>query len=260
MATVGRLGGKCEIWTRLGNDPAGDFIVSEFETFGVDTTAVSRIASARTPVCGVIVDLDGERHFNYFPGSGLDDFAEPHYDRIDNARCILIDSHWPTVQDKAMEHARDIGVTVVGDFEHSDENSRRLMKLTDVPIISAECAHGLSETEDPAEALKLLTEWGARTAVVTLGSQGCVFLENGELDRVPAIDVDVVDTTGAGDAFHGAYCFGLTRSWRTRNVLRFASVVAGLNCRALGGRTALPTLDEALAVTRQTFPDWNESP
>lgn len=208
MATVARLGGNCEIWTRVGADSSGDFIVSEFEQFGVDASTVCRIESARTPVCGVIVTTDGERHFNFFPGSGLDAFSEPDYTRIDNASCILIDSHWPEVQLRAAQHARSAGVTVVGDFEHSDERSRELMKLTDVPIISAECAQGLSGTDDPADALGLLVEWGARTAVVTLGSEGCVFVEGGQVVHQQALRVDVVDTTGAGDAFHGAYCFG----------------------------------------------------
>lgn len=257
MATVGKLGGKCEIWTRVGQDPAGDFIVSEFARFGVDTSAVSRISDAHTPVCGVIVDTDGERRFNFFPGSGLEGYSEPDYARIDGARCILVDAYWPEVQVKAMERARQAGVTVVGDFGYSNETCRRLMKLTDIPIISEECAAGISPTGDPIEALKMLVEWGARVAVVTLGPEGSLFLEKGVLTRQEAIKVDVVDTTGAGDAFHGAYCFGLTRGWKTHDIVRFATVVAGLNCRGLGGRTGLPTFDEAMRVTRESFPKWS---
>jgi len=205
----------------------------------------------------VVVECDGERHFNFYPGSGLSEFSEPDYARIDLARCILIDTHWPEVQAKAMARARASDVTVVGDFEHVDEASRELMKLTDIPIISAECAAKLSPTGKLEDALRVLAEWGARVAVVTLGAEGCLYLEDGELKRERAIPVKGVATTGAGDAFHGAYCFGLPRDWSTREIIRFATVGSGLNCMGVGGRAGLPTFEEAVKVTRENFPDWD---
>lgn len=258
MATVGRLGGRCELWTRVGADHPGDFVIEELRGFGVDTSQVVRIPEAQTPVDAVIVDERGERFFNFFPGRGLDRYAdEPDYTRIDSARCILIDTHWPEVQARAMRRAREAGTLVVADFEHSDPRSRDLMRLTDVPIVSQECARGLSGSDDPAGALAVLVEYGARTPVVTLGAEGCIFILDGRIDRQRALSVEVVDTTGAGDAFHGAWCYGVAAGWKTRDVIAFASVVASLNCRGLGGRTALPTLEEALAAVRANFPEWN---
>lgn len=84
--------------------------------------------------------------------------------------------------------------------------------------------------------------------VVTLGAEGCAYLEGDRLVHVPGLAVDVVDTTGAGDVFHGAYLFGLLQGWDGTKIAQFANAAAALNCRALGGRAALPTLAEVRAL------------
>jgi len=86
--------------------------------------------------------------------------------------------------------------------------------------------------------------------VVTLGPEGCAYLEGDQPVRVPGFSVDVVDTTGAGDAFHGAHLFGLLQGWDAGETACFANAMAALNCRALGGRGGLPTLAEALALVQ----------
>ena len=83
--------------------------------------------------------------------------------------------------------------------------------------------------------------------MVTLGSQGCLWLEGGDVRRLPAFQVEVVDTTGCGDVFHGAFTFGLARGWDVARNARFASATAALKCRALGGRTGIPTCDVVVA-------------
>jgi len=90
---------------------------------------------------------------------------------------------------------------------------------------------------------------GGRTevSVVTLGEQGCVCATRDGSFSIPAFDVDVVDTTGAGDVFHGAFSFGLLRGWPLETIARFASAVAAIKCTQLGGRQGIPTLDEAVS-------------
>ena len=83
--------------------------------------------------------------------------------------------------------------------------------------------------------------------MVTLGDQGCVWLEAGRVRRLPAFRVEVVDTTGCGDVFHGAFTYGLACGWDVERNARFASAVAALKCRALGGRTGIPRHDEVVA-------------
>ena len=96
--------------------------------------------------------------------------------------------------------------------------------------------------------LRAMRAEGPRTAVVTMGAAGAAALDNASrLLTIPAHRVRVVDTTGAGDAYHGAFAFGMLHRRSLRWTMRFASVVAALKCRSLGGRKGLPTLREALA-------------
>jgi len=86
---------------------------------------------------------------------------------------------------------------------------------------------------------------------ITLGARGSVTVDGERVFRVPALGadaVDIVDTTGAGDVFHASYAYGLLSGWAPERVVRFATAAAGLSCQGLGGRAALPTLDEALGA------------
>jgi sugar/nucleoside kinase (ribokinase family) len=80
-----------------------------------------------------------------------------------------------------------------------------------------------------------------------MGEKGALVLDGGEEYHVPGILVDVVDTTGAGDAFHGAFAYGLLQGWKARHILAFANAVSALKCTRLGGRTGIPSTDEVRA-------------
>ena len=79
----------------------------------------------------------------------------------------------------------------------------------------------------------------------TLGREGAVALVDGSILQVKGFEINVVDTTGAGDVFHAGFIYGLLQNWEVREILRFANAVAALKCRDLGGRRGIPTLEEA---------------
>jgi sugar/nucleoside kinase (ribokinase family) len=96
----------------------------------------------------------------------------------------------------------------------------------------------------PEEVAQRLFDEGAEIAIVTLGERGAVACWDRGLQRLPAYPVEVVDTTGAGDAYHGAFMYALLQGWDVPRMAKFASAVGSLNCRAMGGRSALPTRAE----------------
>jgi sulfofructose kinase len=100
------------------------------------------------------------------------------------------------------------------------------------------------------EELETLQSLGPEFPAITGGSEGCWHLDGGKVAHQPAFSVDVVDTTGAGDVFHGAFAYGLGRRWESGRSVEFAAAVAALSCRALGGRAAIPDLEEALTFLR----------
>jgi len=167
--------------------------------------------------------------------------------RVDTARAILVDSHWPEAALTALRRARERGIPSCGDFEHIHEDNRPIIAWVDYPIYSRECVQGFGGTGSIEEDLRAVAALGGRVPMVTLGHEGCMWLEGEQVRRLPAFPVDAVDTTGCGDVFHGAFTFGLSQGWDVARNARFASATAALKCRALGGRTGIPSRDEVEA-------------
>ena len=246
---MARLGGKAEMWTRVGDDEAGRFIVEQLDREGVDTSQVTVCPGGRSPVCCVRVDRpNAERYFTYFRGRDLEPgLGGLDLGRIDTAKAILVDCHWPEAQIAAAQRAHERGIPVCADLETTTGIIDGLMPWADYPIYSLELATAVGGTGDVEHDLRWLAELGGRVPMITLGDQGCIWLEDGRIHRLPAFEVDVVDTTGCGDVFHGVFTLGLARGWDVARNARFASAAAALKCRALGGRTGIPTLEDVVA-------------
>ncbi|MBM4043150.1 MAG: sugar kinase [Planctomycetes bacterium] len=273
---MARLGGKVEMWSRVGDDLQGRFILEQFQAEGVDTSQVRVCPGGRSPACAVTVDRsNGERYFTYFPGRGLDPSADGlDLERIARAKAVLVDCSWPEAQIAAARRARECGVPVCADVGGVGERIRELLRHVDYPIYSHACAQHYGGTGTLEGDLRRLAELGGKAPMVTLGADGCIWLEpegRGQTTedsprtsrssplssahsplptvfrRLPAFKVEVVDTTGCGDVFHGAFTFGLGEGWDVARNARFASAVAALKCRALGGRTGIPTRAETEA-------------
>jgi sugar/nucleoside kinase (ribokinase family) len=125
--------------------------------------------------------------------------------------------------------------------------TRSLVELTDVLICGSGFGLGLTGEQDLWTAGEAMLSLGPRIVVQTEGKHGSYTVTAADRFRTPAFDVDVVDTTGAGDVFHGAYIVGLLQGWDLRRVALFASAVSALKCTRLGGRAAIPSLGATLA-------------
>lgn len=101
-----------------------------------------------------------------------------------------------------------------------------------------------------AYTIDRLLDYGPSVVLVTLGEQGCRGQAEGRRFGFPAFPVEVVDTTGAGDVFHGAYIYGMLQQWEPMKTVEFASAVAAVQCTRLGGRTGIPDLEQALRFLR----------
>jgi sulfofructose kinase len=186
----------------------------------------------------------GDRSFPYW--TGMPDPGGPvgSLDHLANAACLLVDGKLIETALPAAREARRLGVPVVGDYENMGEAVRSLLPHTDYAICSEDAARRAGAADDRRAACEAVRRLGAAHVLVTLGARGVAWLDGDELRRMPAFPVDVVDTTGAGDVFHGAFCYGLVAGWGFERGLRFASAAAALSCRRLGGRAGIPTRAE----------------
>jgi sulfofructose kinase len=244
MACLARLGVSTRFIGKTGTDHEGDFVAAELARLGVDTSRLRR-GTGRSRVATVLVNEEsGERGFVSWPESFPPLLARDlATEDIAGARIVLLDDADDTGVEAA-RRAHEAGAIVVFDGTWQSERLAEFLPLVDHAIVSEFFARRWMPDADDETILHRLTDLGARTAVLTLGERGCVARFDGRHLDCPAVDVAVVDTTGAGDAFHGGYIDALLRHQDLPERLRFAAATAALNCRALGGQQSLPTRDE----------------
>jgi sulfofructose kinase len=161
----------------------------------------------------------------------------------------------------AAGEARKADVPVMLDAGKTREWMPGLARLCDFVVASEEFSTDmLGWRDDPTAFQREVRKQGYRTLTITLGSRGSVTFAGDDVISCPAFPVDIVDTTGAGDAFHAGYLYGLLQKWPLENTVRFASAVAALNCRKVGARRGLPTLAEVQRFLEEQRPSaWKLS-
>ena len=246
LVAAARLGARAEVWTWVGDDEEGRAVIEGLRSEGVETSGVEVVAGERTPVSFVQVEEgSGERTIYHRRGVDVRGERARLAGRELSCDVLLVDAVWPEASRSAAAMARAAGIPVVGDF-CPGEGLRELADMVDALIVPKACAERLSPEGSWEERLRMLADMGPSFAAVTAGEEGCYYLEGGEAAHRPAFRAEVVDTTGAGDVFHGAFAYGLAQAWPGAKCVEFASAVAALSCRALGGRQGIPTLGEAL--------------
>ena len=245
MVAVRRLGGDAEVWSAVGDDWAGERILQGLEEEGVSTEQMLRIAGGTSMSIVVCVDQQtGERYFMRSSDWSRPDQPLGRLENLTSAGCLLIDHGLPASELRAARQAQQLGVPVVSDTARIDERNREVLRYVDYAIVSEQCARSLEAADDLHVACRLIRKMGAGCVVVTLGEKGLVYFDGETFAQLPAFAVEVVDTTGAGDVFHGAFCYGLLQRYALRQNLIFASATAAMKCRHLGGRAGIPHRQE----------------
>lgn len=252
MVAVARLGGKAGIIGRVGDDENGDHIHRAFVAERVDTSGLRQVPgeTSQFAIC-IIHGPTGKRTIFWKPGTvGPPAAAEVSPEQVRAAKVLLVDAHAPEAGLQAAQYAHEAGLPIVLDLEKPSPTNEALIRLSTHPVLPLGFVRALTGVDDPIAAARRAQRLGPQTVVVTLGDRGCVAVEGARVVRLAAYDVPVVDTTGAGDVFHGAFAYGLVLGLGLEDNLRLASAVAALKCRALGGRAGLPSLAEAQELVR----------
>jgi sulfofructose kinase len=244
-----RLGAAVSFWGRAGDDAAGHAMREELAGFSVDVRHFRLFDGARSSVSGVIVDERGERLIVNFRGADLPSASDwLPLEAVSGADAVLADPRWPEGALALFQAARGAGMPSVLDADVADAAVfDRLLPHTDYAVFSEPALAAYADGADLAQALRLARGRGCRVAAVTLGEQGVAWDDGASLQRLPAFAVDVVDTNGAGDVFHGALAYALARRWDVRASFRFSAAVAALKCTRPGGRAGVPDLAGAMS-------------
>ena len=147
---------------------------------------------------------------------------------------------------QAARWAREAGTTVVADLDTVYKSVEKLFPYIDYLIASANFLPAVTGQDDPFNVLEFMArEYGVGNPGMTLGREGALVYSRGRFHYSPGFVVETLDTTGAGDVFHGAFIYGLVVGWEIDRILDFSNAMAGLNCTKLGARGGIATLPEA---------------
>jgi len=219
---LARLGVETAFVGAVGDDEAGRFVAAGLAAEGVDVSALAIVPGARTPESTVLVSPGGARAIVHVPG----DAPFPEVD---------VAADWLHVDHVGYGHGDGRRLSIDGG------NPIEGLDLRDVALYAPTEEALRAQVGGVEEALAA----GAELVVVTRGAAGAIAAgRDGERAEVPGEPVDAVSTLGAGDVFHGALLAWLVRHAPLREALRAATVAAALSCRALDGRSAIPTLEE----------------
>lgn len=246
--TVARLGFRSAFVGYLGEDVYGAAHCEELRNEGVDAGHVVRGGEA-TPLSVILVKPDGRRSLvNYKGRTRHLEVAEVNADfLVESAGVILFDGHEPRVSPALAETARRRGVPTVLDAGSLHAGTRDLLAYADHVVASEKFAAQWLGSNDPDSALDRLAEI-APSVVITLGERGLIWRRGLDCGSVPAPPIVAIDTTGAGDAFHGAFALAVALGWEWREVLRYASAAGALCCMRLGARLGIPDARQVQAL------------
>ncbi len=260
---IARLGGKAELWSRVGDDAAGVTIKAGLKAERVDVRNVQSFDDARSSTSAVIVDDRGERLIVGQRDTGMPSSTDwLPLERVKEMHAVLGDVRWLEGLRAVFTRAREEDVTTILDADlGAREVLPELLALTDYAIFSRpalrEFTGHAADAPDLGPALDKVLSYGPLHAGVTLGEFGYRWHERGALGNllsghVPAPKVDVIDTTGAGDAFHGAFALMLAEGHPIQRCAEIASAVAAAKCTRLGSRAGLPRRTAVAALHERT--------
>jgi sulfofructose kinase len=234
------LGCNAHVLSMVGDDAGGRFVRRALASAGVGTRRLLRVAELPTTVAVVLVERrSGDRRF-LVPDRRVLERRAPDFDlsAIDGHTLLLIDGHFPVQARRAVERARQVGARVMADFHRVTPTANALLPSVDYPVVPEEFARVYGDG-DVRRAVRRLRERFGGTPVVTQGARGGLYWDGARIRRYRARRVKVVDTTGAGDVFHGALAAGLYRGRSLASSLELAARAAGRACTARGGGARL---------------------
>lgn len=260
--TAAKLGASVRFFTKLGTDANSVELTQAQKAWGIDTDYMLVDPQLMAGVAMVEVNADGQNACAFYPGSCLDLKPQEVWDNrraFEGCDILLIslEMQRPTVY-AAIRQAHEMGMTVILDpspisAEPIPQEIAAMVDFVKPNETETQVITGTSvDCESSAQqALKMLESWGFQHPIVTLGERGCMIRLDGQAQLVPALKLNSVDTTAAGDVFLGSLAFCLANSKSIKYSVEFATKAAGLCTTKYGAQASIPALDEVLSLIKE---------
>lgn len=247
-----KLGGQSSVWARVGDDPEARAMRHTLADEGLDVSGLHTLPNTHSSQASVIIDQHGQRLVVPFhdPHVSQDSSWLP-VEQLKQAGMLHCDVRWVEGAKHALTAARALGTPTMVDGDMAPVHVlQQLMPLADYAVFSDAGLLAYTGLQDVKQALLQVAERHqglSRHVGASCGAEGYWWVEDGQLQHVPAPQVQVVDTLAAGDVFHGAFALALLEGKPVRQAALFACVAASLKCTQFGGRLGCPTRAEVEA-------------
>jgi ribokinase len=257
MVASAKLGARVGFIGTAGTDQSADIKLCSMVDSGIDLSRLVRHEGPDDQI--IIVHVHTETGERIFSGVGnisrlplrVDDLDREY---ITSAEYLHLDGFHYDAALQSAKWMKEAGKKVVYDGGTTNgrvgDSTRKLIEYVDVLITGAGFAKGLTDIDDIYEAGKAILKMGPSILIETVGDQGSYTVTADECFHTPAFNVGVIDTTGAGDVFHGAYIVGLLHKWNLQQIAQFSSAVSAIKCTKFGGRAGIPRFDEVITFLK----------
>ena len=252
LCTCAAMGLRTNYVGVFGHDQATHILRNELTRRGVGLDdSITREAPNAYAVI-LIDESQGERVVLWDRDPRLSFLADEIQPKaIRNARLLHVDDVDMDAALQAASLARHAGVPITSDIERVTNRTQEMLAEVTVPILAEHVPSQLTGKSDFEESLRMLRRPHHQMLCVTLGRRGALLLDGDRIHRVPGVAVDVVDTTGAGDVFRGAFICALLRGDSPGEILRFANAAAAVSCTRPGAISSVPDAEEAQQMLRR---------
>ena len=246
LVALARLGVSCNFCGIVGDDIQGKMIRQSFVDESIAIDGLITRTQAASQLAFIAVEQNSGRRTIFWkrPSGKPLQPDELNGTFLDGADFLLLDGLMGEVSLYAAQEARARHIPVMVDAGRMRPGMLELARNCDYVVASAQFARDINPLWEtgPQDFMRQLEALGLSLVTVTLGERGSITFNHGEIIRIPAFPVKAMDTTGAGDVFHGGYIYGLMQGWDIRETVRFASAMAALKCTGIGGRAGIPDL------------------
>lgn len=255
MVTIARLGAKTKYLGKIGDDTNGRAVRTALVREGVDLTELQVIPGVPNQSAFIVVD-HGRKTRTVFSHTDSLLRIQPNDFRLEavqSGKILYLGARQPMDVLSYAKLGRATNTIVAIDADTVSDGLAELVSVSDIFFCPKDVPLAFTKEPNPKKALETIAKMGPRVVCCTQGASGAVALVDGLWFASPAYPVETLDTTGAGDVFHGAFLVGLLAEWDPPKLMTFSNIVAGLKCKSLGGQRGIPSrslADETLKSCR----------
>ncbi len=259
LVTLARLGAETSMLGVVGDGPYGQFCIKDFQKHGVDTSYLVVDEGKTGSFCVVISEKKSMSRSIMGTTSTKRQLQVKDLNKnlITSAEILHLE-RLDQVSRRAALWVREAGGKVVIDADSFSKEIDNNLELIDVFIGSEFYYKHKFESNNYRENCKKFQNKGPEIVIFTLGEKGCVGVYGDTFFKIPAFEVEVMDTNGAGDVFHGAFIYGLLQDWEIEETAEFATATAAIKCTRIGGRAGIPALNTVKNFIEKGKIDYSE--